>query len=272
MSCNGCRVLRKGCGEGCTIRPCLSGSGAPDAQANATVFSPVLRPRRAAQPPRRCPRRRPPPAALPLAAHEACGRMANPVYGSVGLLWSAQWRPARPPSRPCSRAAPSSGSPPTPLAPCDIRHVAKLPDRPAAAGTLPGVSRAGCTRFKRASSSTAKTKSSFSDANKNDGLTKRRATRSRLQPRRRRRHGSRAGEGRRVVRGHGGRRGLAREPSRAQPRAAGGQGRGGTWRRNRAGADAGDPDGRTAAGGEVAAGMLRRQQLERPVGPHRPAA
>ena len=38
LSCNGCRVLRKGCSDACTIRPCLQWIKSPDAQANATVF------------------------------------------------------------------------------------------------------------------------------------------------------------------------------------------------------------------------------------------
>lgn len=38
MSCNGCRVLRKGCGEDCTIRPCLQWIKSPESQAHATMF------------------------------------------------------------------------------------------------------------------------------------------------------------------------------------------------------------------------------------------
>jgi hypothetical protein len=38
MSCNGCRVLRKGCSENCSIRPCLQWIKSPESQANATVF------------------------------------------------------------------------------------------------------------------------------------------------------------------------------------------------------------------------------------------
>jgi hypothetical protein len=38
MSCNGCRVLRKGCSNNCPIRPCLQWIRNPDAQGNATVF------------------------------------------------------------------------------------------------------------------------------------------------------------------------------------------------------------------------------------------
>ncbi|KAL2945396.1 LOB domain-containing protein 41 [Bienertia sinuspersici] len=37
-SCNGCRVLRKGCSDDCVIRPCLQWMKSADAQANATVF------------------------------------------------------------------------------------------------------------------------------------------------------------------------------------------------------------------------------------------
>lgn len=38
MSCNGCRVLRKGCSDNCSIKPCLQWIKSPDSQANATVF------------------------------------------------------------------------------------------------------------------------------------------------------------------------------------------------------------------------------------------
>lgn len=39
MSCNGCRVLRKGCNENCILRQSLQGiDHSPQAQANATVF------------------------------------------------------------------------------------------------------------------------------------------------------------------------------------------------------------------------------------------
>ncbi|KAF2324278.1 hypothetical protein GH714_011584 [Hevea brasiliensis] len=38
MSCNGCRVLRKGCGETCILRSCLHWISPPEAQGNATLF------------------------------------------------------------------------------------------------------------------------------------------------------------------------------------------------------------------------------------------
>lgn len=38
VSCNGCRVLRKGCSDDCPIRPCLQWIKSPESQSNATVF------------------------------------------------------------------------------------------------------------------------------------------------------------------------------------------------------------------------------------------
>ena len=38
MSCNGCRVLRKGCSDACVLRPCLQGIDGAEAQGHATVF------------------------------------------------------------------------------------------------------------------------------------------------------------------------------------------------------------------------------------------
>ncbi|PSS26138.1 LOB domain-containing protein [Actinidia chinensis var. chinensis] len=38
MSCNGCRVLRKGCNEKCILRESLRGIESPQAQGNAMLF------------------------------------------------------------------------------------------------------------------------------------------------------------------------------------------------------------------------------------------
>lgn len=38
MSCNGCRVLRKGCSESCILRPCIQWIEPAEAQGHATVF------------------------------------------------------------------------------------------------------------------------------------------------------------------------------------------------------------------------------------------
>ncbi|CAL9201967.1 unnamed protein product [Musa hybrid cultivar] len=92
MSCNGCRVLRKGCSDGCTIRPCLQWIRSPEAQANATVFLAKFYGRAGlinlinAGPPHLRP------AIYRSLLYEACGRIIDPVYGSVGLLWSGSWR------------------------------------------------------------------------------------------------------------------------------------------------------------------------------------
>jgi hypothetical protein len=38
MSCNGCRVLRKGCSDACVLRPSIEWIHGAQPQANATVF------------------------------------------------------------------------------------------------------------------------------------------------------------------------------------------------------------------------------------------
>ncbi|RWR82942.1 LOB domain-containing protein 37 [Cinnamomum micranthum f. kanehirae] len=91
MSCNGCRVLRKGCSESCILRPCLQWIDTAQAQANATVFvakffgraglmsfiSAVTETQR--------------PALFQSLLFEACGRTVNPVGGAVGLLSAGKW-------------------------------------------------------------------------------------------------------------------------------------------------------------------------------------
>ncbi|KAL5556820.1 hypothetical protein UlMin_039056 [Ulmus minor] len=91
MSCNGCRVLRKGCSESCILRPCLQWIESPEAQGHATVFvakffgraglmsfiSAVPESQR--------------PALFQSLLFEACGRTVNPVNGAVGLLWTGNW-------------------------------------------------------------------------------------------------------------------------------------------------------------------------------------
>lgn len=92
MSCNGCRVLRKGCSDTCVLRPCLQWIPTPEAQGHATVFvakffgraglmsfiSNVPDSQR--------------PALFQSLLYEACGRTVNPVSGAVGLLWAGNWR------------------------------------------------------------------------------------------------------------------------------------------------------------------------------------
>lgn len=161
LSCNGCRVLRKGCSEDCSIRPCLQWIKSPEAQANATVFlakfygraglmnlinagtDDSLRP-----------------GIFRSLLYEACGRIVNPIYGSVGLLWSNNWQMCQ-----AAVEAVLSGKPivqvssedaaadrPPPLKAYDIRHVSTSP---AADGRLHKVAKPGRTRFKRASSASS---------------------------------------------------------------------------------------------------------------------
>ncbi|KAI3753048.1 hypothetical protein L2E82_25092 [Cichorium intybus] len=91
MSCNGCRVLRKGCNENCILRQSLSAIQTAQAQASATLFvakffgragllsflSSVPEHQR--------------PALFQSLLFEACGRTVNPVNGAVGLLWTGNW-------------------------------------------------------------------------------------------------------------------------------------------------------------------------------------
>ncbi|KAL8030075.1 hypothetical protein ABFX02_14G264400 [Erythranthe guttata] len=91
MSCNGCRVLRRGCSENCILRPCLEWIETPQAQGNATLFVSKFFGRSdlmsfiAAVPENRRP------ALFQSLLFEACGRTVNPVNGAVGLLSSGNW-------------------------------------------------------------------------------------------------------------------------------------------------------------------------------------
>ncbi|KAI0516584.1 hypothetical protein KFK09_009261 [Dendrobium nobile] len=114
MSCNGCRVLRKGCSESCILRPCLQWIESPEAQGHATVFvakffgraglmafiSAVPEQNRPGKDVkyltltwkhisnRFCPVRS---ALFQSLLFEACGRTINPVNGAVGLIWTRRW-------------------------------------------------------------------------------------------------------------------------------------------------------------------------------------
>ncbi|PIN11356.1 hypothetical protein CDL12_16046 [Handroanthus impetiginosus] len=91
VSCNGCRALRKGCSDKCTIRPCLDWIKSPQPQANATLFlakfygrAGLINLLNAAAPHLR-------PAVFKSLLYDACGRIVNPVYGANGLLCSGNW-------------------------------------------------------------------------------------------------------------------------------------------------------------------------------------
>ncbi|KAL4334362.1 hypothetical protein GQ457_07G024950 [Hibiscus cannabinus] len=91
MSCNGCRVLRKGCKESCVLRSSLRWIESPEAQGNATLFlakffgrSDLLSLISSVPDSQR-------PSLFQSLLFEACGRTVNPVNGAVGLLSSGNW-------------------------------------------------------------------------------------------------------------------------------------------------------------------------------------
>ncbi|XP_058739214.1 LOB domain-containing protein 41-like [Vicia villosa] len=133
MSCNGCRVLRKGCSENCSIRPCLQWIKNPESQANATVFLAKFYGRAGLMNLVNAGPEHLRPAIFRSLLYEACGRIVNPIYGSVGLLWSGSWQLCQAaveavlkgaPITPITSEAATHGRGP-PLKAYDIRHVSK---------------------------------------------------------------------------------------------------------------------------------------------------
>ncbi|GFY93740.1 LOB domain-containing protein 39 [Actinidia rufa] len=91
MSCNGCRVLRKGCSENCILRPSLQWIDSPEAQGHATVFVAKFFGRAGLMSFLSSVPLNQRPALFQSLLFEACGRTVNPVNGAVGLLWSGNW-------------------------------------------------------------------------------------------------------------------------------------------------------------------------------------
>ncbi|KAK8933821.1 LOB domain-containing protein 39 [Platanthera zijinensis] len=91
MSCNGCRVLRKGCGESCILRPCLQWIDSSEAQGHATVFVAKFFGRAGLMAFISAVPEFHRPALFQSLLFEACGRTINPVSGAVGLLWTRHW-------------------------------------------------------------------------------------------------------------------------------------------------------------------------------------
>ncbi|XP_061369066.1 LOB domain-containing protein 41-like [Gastrolobium bilobum] len=133
MSCNGCRVLRKGCSEDCSIRPCLEWIKSSQSQANATLFLAKFYGRAGLMNLINAGPHHLRPAIFRSLLYEACGRIVNPIYGSVGLLWSGSWQLCQAaveavlkgsPITPITSDAAAFGRGP-PLKAYDIRHVSK---------------------------------------------------------------------------------------------------------------------------------------------------
>ncbi|XP_027364795.1 LOB domain-containing protein 40-like [Abrus precatorius] len=91
LSCNGCRILRKGCSEKCIIRPCLEWINSPESQANATLFLAKFYGRTALLNLINAASQHHAPAVFKSLLYEACGRLVNPTYGSLGLFWTGEW-------------------------------------------------------------------------------------------------------------------------------------------------------------------------------------
>ncbi|KAF5812421.1 putative transcription factor AS2-LOB family [Helianthus annuus] len=92
MSCNGCRVLRKGCNENCILRQSLAAiQDTPQAQANATLFVAKFFGRATLMSFLSAVPQHQRPALFQSLLLEACGRTVNPVNGAVGLLWTGNW-------------------------------------------------------------------------------------------------------------------------------------------------------------------------------------
>ncbi|KAL5210841.1 hypothetical protein ABZP36_006464 [Zizania latifolia] len=91
MSCNGCRVLRKGCSDACVLRASIEWIDGAQPQGNATVFVAKFFGRAglvaslAAVPLHHRP------ALFRSLLYEACGRTINPASGAVGLMWTGNW-------------------------------------------------------------------------------------------------------------------------------------------------------------------------------------
>ncbi|WOK92448.1 LOB domain-containing protein 40 [Canna indica] len=156
MSCNGCRVLRKGCSENCSIRPCLQWIKSPESQANATVFLAKFYGRAGLMNLINAGPDHLRPAIFRSLLYEACGRIVNPIYGSVGLLWSGSWQLCQAAVEAVLKGAPivqipyetAASTPAPPLKAYDIRHVFKEPRAGAAAAELHKVNKPR-SRFKR---------------------------------------------------------------------------------------------------------------------------
>ncbi|KAK6128716.1 hypothetical protein DH2020_012412 [Rehmannia glutinosa] len=91
MSCNGCRVLRKGCSETCILRPCLQWIETAEAQGHATVFVAKFFGRAGLMSFISAVPENQRPALFQSLLFEAAGRTVNPVNGAVGLMWTGNW-------------------------------------------------------------------------------------------------------------------------------------------------------------------------------------
>ncbi|WCJ21961.1 LOB domain-containing protein 41 [Euphorbia peplus] len=129
MSCNGCRVLRKGCDDDCVLKPCLDWIKSPKSQANATLFLAKFYGRTGLFNLINAGPQHLRPEIFRSLLYEACGRIINPVYGSVGLLWTQSWDLCRSAVEAVLRGdqiqTTQASSSEVAIKGCEIRHVSK---------------------------------------------------------------------------------------------------------------------------------------------------
>ncbi|CAI9096205.1 OLC1v1032291C1 [Oldenlandia corymbosa var. corymbosa] len=136
MSCNGCRVLRKGCSDDCALRPCLQWIKTPEAQGNATVFLAKFYGRAGLVNLVNAGPQHLRHEIFRSLLYEACGRIINPIYGAAGLMWSGNWERCQSAveavlaGKPIMKVSETDddvgqGHPIMPLKGCDIRHLGK---------------------------------------------------------------------------------------------------------------------------------------------------
>ncbi|XP_073271830.1 LOB domain-containing protein 41-like [Primulina huaijiensis] len=138
ISCNGCRVLRRGCSEACSIKPCLEWIKCPDSQAKATIFLAKFYGRAGLLNLIDAGPQNFRPAIFRSLLYDACGRIVNPIDGSAGLLWSGRWQLCEDAVGAVLRGAPitrmtahavETKNRPALKAVCDIRHVNREEDQ-----------------------------------------------------------------------------------------------------------------------------------------------
>ncbi|KAK3406027.1 hypothetical protein EUGRSUZ_K02222 [Eucalyptus grandis] len=195
-SCNGCRVLRKACGDDCPIRPCLHWIKTSPSQSNATLFLAKFYGRAGLLNLLLSGPAHLRPSIFKSLLYEACGRIVNPIYGSVGLLWSGSWHLCQaavdavlagdPIARVSSESAIGCATPP--LEAGDIRHVPKTKPSAAHPDQLRKV-RSRRRRFKRSRGSAADRELAEAEAGERaaDGDDSELELTLRLEPRRARR-------------------------------------------------------------------------------------
>ncbi|XP_057788668.1 LOB domain-containing protein 37-like [Salvia miltiorrhiza] len=91
MSCNGCRILRKGCSDTCILNTSLQFIHSGEAQGHATLFVAKFFGRAALMSFISAVPLNQTSAVFQSLLFEAAGRTVNPVSGAAGLLWTGNW-------------------------------------------------------------------------------------------------------------------------------------------------------------------------------------